>query len=195
MAEKQSKLWASITAFITGLGILLFYLKNKMLPLTEVYLDGDRRFHATATSILALFAFLFFTAARKKSRKKSTRVTFYILAVIFLLGFPLLVFFAESSSFRGFEYALETLGIGFLPAVFVLFGALILYGWRILSMILLLFFSILSLIHLVSLFQMIGRIGKAFNTVNTTHVLVTACLALVFGFFAYLNFRHMKKSN
>ncbi|MBN1273816.1 MAG: hypothetical protein JXB26_16230 [Candidatus Aminicenantes bacterium] len=193
MADKKSKIWASITAFITGLGILFVYLFNKTVPLTEVYLDGDRRFHAVATSILFLLAFLFFRAGGKKTRKKGARVLFYMLAVVFLLAFPVFAFYAEASTYRGFEYALETLGIGFLPAAFFLFGALILSGMRVFSMILFLFFSVFCLIHLVSFFRMIGRIGKAFSSVNTGHALTAGIITLLLGVFAYFNFQNARK--
>ena len=193
MKDKTTKILAAITSPLTGIGILLSYLLLQLLPFSEVYVDKDRRYYAVFTLILFCFALLFFLLARRKAVKKGVKFIFYFLTFVFFAGFPLIYFIGEASSYRGFDYALETLGIGMLPALFFLLGIFILSGMRFFSIILSLVYGIFGVILLISLFKNLGRLGKAFSSVNTQDVLINAGFFLILAVFFYLNLRHALK--
>ena len=194
MKKNKAKVWSSATAFLTGLGFLISYYHLQVLPFSEGYLTEDRIWYSALTLFLFLIGALILYITRQKKRKTVSNAMLYTISAVFLAGFPLIYFIGEASSFRGFEYALETLGIGILPAVFFLVGGLILMGKRLFSLILFLFFAALSLLSLISLFPMIGRLGRAFSTVNTGHVLTTCIFVLVLAVFAFLNLRNIRKT-
>lgn len=116
----------------------------------------------------------------------------YIFSVFFVIGLPIIFFISNGSSFRGWEWSLETFLIGSIPVLFVIFGFLILYGSRFFSIILLISFSLVSLYHFFLFFKLISRFGKAFSSVRFIDILITVILILIPLIFALFNLTNIR---
>lgn len=191
MAKK--KCIAAGTLFVLTILVLWSYAVLKVVPLMGTYLGPDRIQYSLMTMGAALLGFLFFWLARRGKPASFLKYIYYILALVLLVGWPLLALWGNSGTFRGFNWSLDTLLIGLLPVLILALGLLIGSGKRIFALFASILFLAFAVLQLLALLRVVPRLGRAFSTARSSEVVVYVVIFLVSALFAWLNFRYFRE--
>lgn len=192
MKYKTKIIFSGLTGFISAIFIWGIYFHLRLVPFTDIYLGSDRRQYCLIICIFSLLGIFIFLAGKEKIKRLGLRIIFYIFSAFFVIGLPIIFLISNGSSFRGWEWSLETFLIGSLPVLFVIFGFLVLYGSRFFSIIQLISFSLVSLYHLFLFFKLISRFGKAFSSVRFIDILIAVTLIVIPLIFALFNLTNIR---
>ncbi len=176
-------------------GILFFavYVFYRSVPLTEIYLGKDRITHVFVVFISGIIGILILTLLRKLNGPGVLRIFGYVLACIFILGIPVILFYSEYQSFRGIEWAIETFFIGIIPISFFYATFFVAVNNRIVNIYLTLIFAVFSIYHLLLLLNVFNSVGRAFSTTGKSDIVILLSLILTSATFAFFSFKHYLK--
>lgn len=189
------KIWAILGTTGFGIFIILVYLFKHTVPLTDIYLGTERISHVLVVFISGLLGTMLLLILKNAKIMKGIRIAGSGFSFLLIVCVPILLFFSQSRSFRGSEWALTTLIIGLIPILFIYASFLVYSGNRIVNLFLALIFTVFSIYHLLLLIRIFPRLGKAFSTSGISDLLTGLSLVLLGGLCAifsirqYLSFR------
>jgi hypothetical protein len=191
MVIEKQKITAALGSFLFAIFLLAAYFITHTVPLTRLYLGSDRLNHAAIVFAFFLLAGFFYYLGQKKTR---ATLIFYLLALLCAAAIPLVLLIGYSSSFRGFEWAIETLLIGWGPVLFLLFGYLILMGKHLISLLVVVCCTFFALYHMVLFIRIVPRLGKAFSSASDRDIIILLSITLFSFLCALANLKYFLAS-
>ena len=191
MVIQKQKITAATGSFLFGVFLVAAYFITHRVPLSDIYLGKQRLTHAGIVFVFFLIAGLFFYLSRKKTK---ATILFYLIAIICAVGIPLLLFITYANSFRGAEWAIETVLIGWIPVLFLFLGCLTLMGKRIFALLTAICCFLFALYHLVLFFRNVPRLGRAFSSVGMNDIVIILIIALFSFLCALANLKYFLAS-
>lgn len=186
------KYLAAGTMLVLSALVLWSYVFQKVVPFAGTYLGPDRIQYAVITMVTALAGFLLLWIARRKGVARLLRHLLFLLAVVLLLGWPLLALWGNTRTFRGFSWSLDTLLIGLLPVLILTIGLLIGCGRKSFALGASILFALLACLQLLALLKIAPRLGRAFSTSSSSEAIVYLAIALVSTLFAWIDFSYFR---
>ena len=179
-----------------GFLFLAVYILNHSVPLTEIYLGNDRTTHVKVVFIAGIIGLICLMLSGKMVKLKWLKFVGYGFSALLMFVLPVLIFIRQAGSFRGIEWAIETLIIGLVPLLFIYASFLVLKNNRIINLLLSVFFTFFSIYHLLLLLRVLPSFGRAFSSTGTSDILIMVVLIVlsaVFAFFSMKLFLNLKK--
>jgi len=179
-----------------GFLFLAVYILNHSVPLTEIYLGNDRTTHVKVVFIAGIIGLICLMLSGKMVKLKWLKFVGYGFSALLMFVLPVLIFIRQAGSFRGIEWAIETLIIGLVPLLFIYASFLVLKNNRIINLLLSVFFTFFSIYHLLLLLRVLPSFGRAFSSTGTLDILIMVVLIVlsaVFAFFSMKLFLNLKK--
>ena len=181
---------AACTLYVLSALILWSYAALRVVPILGTYLGQDRVRYSFITAAAALAGFLFFWLARRGRRVAFLKYLLAFFSVLLLVGWPLMALWRSAKSFRGFDWALDTLLIGLLPVLILAAGLMICAGKRIIALGASILFSLLAVFQLLALLKIAPQLGMAFSSARSSAVAILVAIFVVAALFAWINYRY-----
>jgi len=188
----NSKIITAFGAALTGLLIFAIYIMKRIVPLTDVYLGGERITHVKVVFIFGIVGIVIIYLLRRFLIQNWIKYPGRGISFLFIVVLPVLFFISQSGSFRGFKWAVETLIIGMIPISFIYSSYLVLINNKIENLILAIVYIAFSLYHIVLFIKVLPGIGKAFSRIGTSNIPILLGLIVYGLFFAFFSVRSFK---
>lgn len=190
----NDRIVSSAGSLLFGLFIMFVYIFKHAVPLTDIYLGSDRTTHVKVVFIAGILGVVFLLLFNMLKKMRWMRYAGYGFSFFLMVILPALIFLNQSRSFRGIEWALETLIIGIVPLLFVYAAFLIFFGNRIVNLFLALFFVFFSIYHLLLLLKVFRSTGRAFSATGSSDIWFMLTLIISSSFFAFFSFKRYLSS-
>lgn len=189
MIKLNERIVSVAGSLLFGFFLMFVYVFKHAVPMTDIYLGRDRITHVIVVFLFGIFGVMLLLLLKKIKNAKVIKFIGYGLTLIFMVGIPALLFYTEYQSFRGTEWAIETLFIGLAPILFIYAAFLVFFGNRIVNLFLAFIFAVFSIYHLLLLVRVLPGMGKAFSVTGTSDLLIMLALIVFSAFFAFISFK------
>jgi len=189
MIKLNERITSMAGSLLFGIFLMFVYVFKHAVPMTDIYLGRDRITHVIVVFLFGIFGVMLLLLLKKIKDAKAIKFIGYGLSFIFMVGIPALLFYTEYQSFRGTEWAIETLFIGLAPILFIYAAFLVFYKNRIVNLLLVFIFAAFSIYHILLHVRILPGMGKAFSSTGTSDLLIMIALIVLSALFAFFSLK------
>ncbi len=192
MDEKKLRHYAGLSGIIFSILLCAIYIYVRRVPFLDAYLDADRRRYFLLVYVLAVIGVFAYLAAKDKVEGWRLKIPLYSSAFVFFVGVPVSYLIFHGTGSRGWEWAITTFFIGLIPAMFIIFGFNIYFGYRKYTMALMILFLIMIVAYVFLFLVQVGLLGKVDHPVRFVDILIVLIIISFSVLSFYINLKSYK---